>query len=73
MDPHLDYIRISLDNSLWEGRYWLPHRQEAELRRELPQLDFLAGSIIRGRWEVGEYEFNAPIPDFFFSGPPVTA
>jgi len=49
VDPYLDYIRISLDNSLWMGKYWLPYRQEAELRRELPQLDFLAGSIIRGR------------------------
>jgi hypothetical protein len=62
VDPYLDYIRISLDNSLWDGRYWLPYRQEAELRRELPVLDFLAGSIIRGRFEIGQYEFNAEIP-----------
>ncbi|HSG49275.1 MAG TPA: hypothetical protein VLA43_15750, partial [Longimicrobiales bacterium] len=73
VDPYLEYIRISLDNALWMGKHWLPYRQEVELRRELPQLDFMAGSIIRGRWEVGEYEFNTPIPDFFFSGPPVTA
>ena len=73
VDPYLDYIRISLDNALWMGRYWLPYRQEAELRRELPQLDFLAGSIIRGRFEVGGYDFNVPIPPATFVGTGVTA
>ncbi len=73
VDPHLDYIRISLDNSLWEGRYWLPYRQEAELRREIPQLDFLAGSIIRGRFEIGSYAFNPDLPPTIFLGQGVSA
>lgn len=73
VDPYLDYIRISLDNSLWMGRFWLPYRQEAELRRELPQLDFLAGSIIRGRFEIGGYDFNPDIPPTTFVGTGVTA
>lgn len=74
VDPYLDYIRISLDNSLWLGKYWLPYRQEAELRRELPQLDFLAGSIIRGRYEIGGYEFNAdPPPRAFLSSRGIVA
>lgn len=73
VDPYLDYIRISLDNGLWLGRHWLPYRQEVELRRELPQLDFMAGSIIRGRWEVGEYVFNEPVPAFIAQGPRVTS
>jgi hypothetical protein len=73
VDPYLDYIRISLDNSLWLGRYWLPYRQEAELRRELPQLDFLAGSIIRGRFEIGGYRFNEALPPVVFQGRSVTA
>jgi hypothetical protein len=67
VDPYLDYIRISLDNALWMGRYWLPYRQEAELRRELPALDFLAGSIIRGRFEIGGYEFNQEQPLVLFA------
>jgi hypothetical protein len=66
VDAYLDYIRISLDNSLWEGKYWLPYRQEAELRRELPQLDFVGGSVIRGRWEIGNYELNAQLPESVF-------
>jgi len=73
VDPYLDYIRISLDNSLWMGKYWLPYRQEAELRRELPQLDFLAGSIIRGRFEIGGYEFNPLLPPGSYTGQRVSA
>ena len=72
VDPYLDYIRISLDNSLWDGKYWLPYRQEAELRRELPQLDFLAGSVIRARFEIGGYEFNPEISEPFFRAGRVT-
>ena len=66
VDRYLDYIRISLDNSLWEGKYWLPYRQEAELRRELPELDFVGGSVIRGRWEIGGYQLNAQLPEAVF-------
>ncbi|MFQ5536229.1 MAG: hypothetical protein ACE5GJ_02140 [Gemmatimonadota bacterium] len=73
VDPYLDYIRISLDNALWLGRYWLPYRQEAELRRELPVLDFMAGSIIRGRFEIGDYEFNPDFPPNLFQGRRVSA
>lgn len=73
VDPYLDYIRISLDNSLWEGRYWLPYRQTAELRREIPGLDLPVGSIIRGRYEIGDYEINPDLPAGLFSGPSVTA
>ncbi len=73
VDPYLDYIRISVDNALWDGKYWLPYRQEAELRREMPELDFLAGSIIRGRFEIGRYDFNAEIPNPALLGRRVTA
>lgn len=73
VDAYLDYIRISLDNALWMGRHWLPYRQEVELRREIPQLDFLAGSIIRGRFEIGPYDFNPDLPAALFGGRTVTA
>lgn len=73
VDPYLDYIRISLDNALWLNRYWLPYRQEIELRRELPQLDFMAGSVIRGRFEIHDYHFNEALPDALFGGQTVLA
>lgn len=73
VDPYLDYIRISLDNSLWMDKYWLPYRQEVEIRREMPAIDFLAGSIIRGRFEIGGYDFNLDLPDVLFRTTTVSA
>ena len=73
VDPYLDYIRISLDNSLWMGRYWLPYRQEVELRREIPILDVVAGSVIRGRFTIRGYDFNVPLPPSTFVGPRVSS
>lgn len=72
VDPYLDHIRVALRNSLWQGRFWLPYRQEIEIRREFPYLDVPAGSVIRARYEIGNYEFNPDLPPGFFSGPEVT-
>lgn len=72
VDPYLDYIRISTDNSLWMGEWWLPYRQEIEIRRETPLLDFLAGSTIRVAFDVRRYEFNEEIPAPILAGAPVT-
>ncbi|HEX6642563.1 MAG TPA: hypothetical protein VF215_15700, partial [Thermoanaerobaculia bacterium] len=73
VDRRLDYIRISLENGLWQGRFWLPYEQQVELRRQLPELDFPAGAVIRGRMQVRDYEFNLPLPPGLFRGPAVTA
>lgn len=73
VDPSLDYIRVSLDNSLWMGRFWLPYRQEFEIRREMPMLDFSSGSVIRTRFSIDSYELNADIPDQAFNGGRVSA
>ena len=71
VDRQLDYIRVSLENSLWDRRYWLPYRQSLEIRRKLPFFDLPVGSVIRGRWEIGGYKFEADLPDLFFLGPPI--
>ena len=73
VDGSLDYIRISMDNSMWDGRYWLPYRQEVELRRELPIIEFLGGSVIRGRFEIRNYRFNPELPESLFLGRAVTS
>jgi len=72
VDSYLDHIQVSLENGLWLGRHWLPYRQQLEIRREVPYLDFPAGSVIRGWFEVGDYELNPPIPAYFFQGSRVT-
>ena len=72
VDREVDYIRISLDNSLWEGKWWLPYRQELEIRRELAQLE-MVGGVIRGRFEIGDYTLNPELADQLFEGNRVTA
>jgi hypothetical protein len=71
-DPYLDDIRISLENGLWLGRHWLPYRQQLEIRREVPFLDIPAGSVIRGWFEIGDYEINPELPPDLFQGRTIT-
>ena len=73
VDPYLDHISISLENGLWLGQHWLPFKQQLEIRREVPYLDLPAGSIIRGWFEIRDYEINPPLPDALFAGSPITA
>jgi hypothetical protein len=67
-DASVEDITIVLENGLWDGRWWLPRRQEVEIRRGTTWLDLPARGIIRGRWEIGGYVFNEGIPDSIFRG-----
>jgi hypothetical protein len=58
LDAQLEDLTVSVENSLWAGRFWLPLRQEIEIRRRAEWLDFPARGIIRGRWEIDTYRFN---------------
>ena len=71
LDRQLEDISIVLENALFEGTWWLPHRQEVEIRRRTTWLDFPARGIIRGRWEIDAYDFNVPIPPETFDGAPI--
>ena len=73
LDPTIEDITLVLDNGLWEGRYWLPRRQEIEIRRRTKWLDLPARGIIRGRWEIDSYEFNVGLEDSLFLGPEIIA
>ena len=66
LDRHLEDISVVLENSLHEGRFWLPYRQEVEIRRRATWLDFPARGIIRGRWEIQEYDLNVALPAGLF-------
>jgi len=68
LDAELEDISIVLDNALVEGRFWLPHRQELELRRSGTWLKFPARGIIRGRWEICCYALNIAPPAAAFVG-----
>lgn len=71
LDNTLEDITITLENGLFQGRYWLPWRQEIEIRRRTKWLDMPARGIIRGRWEIGDYHFNVGLPDGLFTGPEI--
>lgn len=71
LDTQLEDISIVLDNALVEGRFWLPHRQELELRRSGTWLKFPARGIIRGRWEICCYELDVAPPARAFVGPEI--
>lgn len=67
-DKGLEDISVVLESSLVDGRFWLPSRQEIEIRRTGTVMDFPARGIIRGRWEVCCYEVNSGLPMTLFAG-----
>jgi hypothetical protein len=71
IDKDLEDVSVVLENALIEGRFWLPRRQEIEIRRTGSWLDYPARGIIRGRWEICCYEVNTGIPTSFFAGPEI--
>lgn len=73
IDRQLEDLSIVLDNALIEGRYWLPYRQEVEIRRRATWLDVPARGIIRGRWEVEGYDLNLGLSARWFVGPEIVS
>ena len=68
LDRQLEDLFVVLENGLVGTQFWLPRRQEIEIRRTATWLDYPARGIIRGRWEIGEYELNQGIPFQTFAG-----
>ncbi|HWK90389.1 MAG TPA: hypothetical protein VNP72_10345, partial [Longimicrobium sp.] len=68
VDRHLDYINVLLENALFKGRFWLPNRQQVEIRRQLPELGLPAGGVIRGTMRITNYRFNQDLPMSVFLG-----
>ena len=71
LDDALDELSVVLENRLVGGRFWLPSRQEIEIKRRGAWLDYPVRGIIRGRWEVGDYTFNVGLPPALFVGPEI--
>ena len=71
LDRQLEDISVVLENALYENRFWLPRRQEVEIRRRATWLDFPARGIIRGRWEISDYDLNRELPDELFGRPAI--
>ena len=71
LDRQLEDLFVVLENGIVGGRFWLPRRQEIEIRRTATWLDYPARGIIRGRWEIEAYELNRGIPLATFAGPEI--
>ncbi len=71
LDHSVEDITIVLENARLDGRWWLPWRQEVEIRRRATWIDFPARSIIRGRWEIGDYDLNFGVPEQVLTGPAI--
>jgi hypothetical protein len=71
IDKDLEDVSVVLENGLIDGRFWLPRRQEIEIRRTGTWLDYPVRGIIRGRWEICCYAVNVPLPAGIFAGPEI--
>jgi hypothetical protein len=72
-DDQLEDVSIILESGLVDGRYWLPRRQEIEIRRTGSWLQFPARGIIRGRWEICCVQVNADLGTPLFQGPEIVS
>src|SRR5687768_17541567 len=71
VDRQLEDLAIVLDNALVSGTFWLPRRQEIEIRRAGTWMDFPVRGIIRGRWEICCHDVNAGLDLALFNGPEI--
>ncbi len=62
LDKRIETLVITLENGLVREKYWLPRRQEVEVSRGSTWLDIPARGIVRGRWEISDYDVNEAIP-----------
>ncbi len=71
LDKQLEDLFIVLENGLVGTQFWLPRRQEIEIRRTATWLDYPVRGIIRGRWEISGYELNTGFTPSIFVGPEI--
>jgi hypothetical protein len=72
LDTALEDLFVVIENGLIDARFWLPRKQEIEIRRGGTWLDFPVRGIIRGRWEIGDYQVNVGLTRSIFTGPEIT-
>lgn len=62
LDKRIETLVVTLENGLIRERYWLPRRQEVEVSRGSTWMDIPMRGIVRGRWEVSNYDVNEQLP-----------
>src|SRR3954468_10139099 len=71
LDQALEDLFVVIENGLIGTRFWLPRKQEIEIRRGGTWLDFPIRGIIRGRWEIADYQVNTGLSYGLFQGPEI--
>jgi hypothetical protein len=71
LDKRIELLSVSLENTLIEGRAWLPWRQEVEVQRAGTWMRINGRGIIRAHWSIGDYDITFPAPPTLFTGPPI--
>jgi hypothetical protein len=71
LDDALEDLFVIVENSLVNGRFWLPRQQQIEIRRGGTWLDYPIRGIIRGRWVIGDYAVNTGLSPAMFGGPEI--
>ncbi len=71
LDKRIEVLAVTLENALVDEQFWLPRRQELEVRRAGTWFDFPARGIIRARWEVSDYVVNRGLDNAVLTGPPI--
>jgi hypothetical protein len=71
LDAALEDLFVIIENSLVNGRFWLPRQQQIEIRRGGTWLDYPIRGIIRGRWVIGDYAVNTGFSPAIFAGPEI--
>ena len=61
-DEELEDISVLLEQSLFEGKWWLPYAQQIVIRRRSSAFEIPFRTIIKSRWQVGDYEFGTALP-----------
>jgi hypothetical protein len=59
-DQTVSDITVILENTMMDGRWWLPWRQAIAIRRETPWLDLPLSTMLRADWEIDEYVLGEP-------------
>ncbi len=69
LQPEIEDISVLLEQSLFDGKWWLPYAQRIEIRRRPALFDYPIRTIIRSRWEISDYDFDAGFPDYLRAAP----
>ncbi|HYV97854.1 MAG TPA: hypothetical protein VE967_10400 [Gemmatimonadaceae bacterium] len=72
LDKRIELLTVSLENAWIEGRAWLPRRQSIEVVRTGTWMRMNVRGIIRGHWDVDQYNVQFSAPPTLFTGPPIS-